>query len=186
MIRFQVAKDRFLFPLVKILLRLHISANLVSIFSGIVAVLSLFFSIVFSIPLVFIIGIWLHQFLDGLDGSLARLSNKKLDANGLFMDLVFDSLGIAMVGFYVLYFNYVGPLIALIFISAYLGVNTISYVFAKTGKEYDFVVRPRIYVLTALVLDYIFSTSITPIIILVSSGLLVIFCLVGIKKIFKL
>lgn len=186
MIRFQVAKDRFLFPLVKLLLRLHISANLISIFSGIVAVISLFFSVIFSTPLIFIIGIWFHLFLDGLDGSLARLSDKKPVATGLLMDLIFDSVGIATIGFYVLYFNYVNILVALIFISAYLGVNTISYVFAKTGKEYDFVVRPRIYVLIALVLDYIFSASITPIIVLVSSGLLVIFFLIGIKKIFKL
>ena len=186
MLRFQAAKDSFLFPLANILLRLNIPANLVSIFSGIVAILSLLFSVIFNTPLIFIIGIWSHLFLDGLDGSLARLSKKKPDANGLIMDITFDSLGIATIGFYALYFNYINILTALLFITTYLSVNMISYIFAKTDREYDFVVRPRIFVLVAITLDYMFSFSTTFTAILISNILLTVFLLIGIKKLYKL
>ena len=186
MLRFQETKDSFLFPLVKILLHLNISANSVSVFSGLVAVFSLFFSVLSNIPLIFIIGIWFHLFLDGLDGSIARLSGKKLSANGLLFDLIFDSMGIVMVGLYVLYFNYVSMLAAITFIITYLGVNIISYIFAKTNQEYDFVIRPRIFVLVAIVIDYVFRYSTTPLIFLISNTLMAIFILIGIKKLYKL
>lgn len=146
---------------------------------------SLFFSAIFNIPLIFIIGIWFHLLLDGLDGSLARLSHKKLGAIGLLMDIVFDSIGIATVGLYVLYFNYVSTLTALLFITTYFAVNVISYIFAKTDREYDFVVRPRIFVLIAITLDYVFRLSTTPIVILISNILLIIFSLIGTHRLIK-
>ena len=147
---------------------------------------SLFLSVIFDTPLIFIIGIWFHLFLDGLDGSLARLSGKKPNTNGLLFDLVFDSVGIAMVALYVLYFAYVSTFTALFFSATYFTVNVISYIFAKTDREYDFVIRPRLFVLIAIAFDYAFSYSTTPTIFLISNILLTIFLLVGIKKLFKL
>jgi phosphatidylglycerophosphate synthase len=186
MIRFQLMKDNFLMPITNVLSKLHISANLVSVFSGIIAMLSFFLAVKLNNPLVFVVGIWVHLFLDGLDGSLARLSRKKPEALGLVMDIFFDSVGIIAVGCYALYFNYISILTTLVFIASYLGVNVVSYLLARIDKEYDFVIRPRIYILTAIVLDYVFSSSITPIIIAVSNVLLIAFFLIGIKKLFKI
>lgn len=185
MLCFQASKDALFAPVVNRLLQLGISANLVSILSGLVAALSLFFALKFNTPLIFIVGICFHLLLDGLDGIIARFKSRKSSKIGLAMDLIFDSVGIVTIGLYILYFKYVGATAALLFIIEYLILNATSYIFAITNKEYAFVIRPRIFILAAILFDYIFLYSITPFFIIVSNITLTFFILIGIVKLFK-
>ena len=179
MIRFQKAKDAFFAPLAKTLSHHNVSPNAVSVLSGAVAGISLVFSIGSEMPVVFVVGIWLHLFLDGLDGVLARAVSKEQGITGLALDLLMDSVGIVTMGFYLSYFGIVSPHIAALFVCSYLTVNAISYVFAKTGREYTFVIRPRIFIIIALTLDYAFLFSATPVIVAISTVLLLFFVVTG-------
>ena len=114
---FQEKKDSFLFPITKPLTKLGISANFVSLTAGTTAVVVLFLALFFDSPLIFIIGIWFHFFLDGLDGSLSRAqAGKGSVTNGLLADLISDSAGIICAGLYLLFFNIISLPVTIIFI----------------------------------------------------------------------
>jgi len=181
---FNRRKDKILAPLVQKLLQLNISANTVSFFSGLTALASFFLAFALNIPIIFIIGIWIHLFLDMLDGSVARIS-KKSTAFGLLMDISADSVGIVATGFYLFYFNIVNMQLVLLFLASYLAVNLLLYIFAKTGREYGFILRPRIEIWIAISIDYIFIYSIMPFIILASSALLIFFGSISLFKLVK-
>ncbi|MFA6475051.1 MAG: CDP-alcohol phosphatidyltransferase family protein [Patescibacteria group bacterium] len=185
MLWFQTLKGSWLAPLNNQLLRWKITANHISVLSGSTAALSFLLAVILNQPVVFVIGIWLHFLLDGLDGSLARASGKHGDAMGVAMDLVFDSVGITTLGLYVSYFNLVNKVAAILFIIVYLLVIYISYRLARVDKEYGFVVRPRLFVLLAILFDYLFAWSLTPGVIYISDVLLIIFIIIGFGKIIK-
>lgn len=182
MLRFQKMKDAFFVPITNILVQMRVSANTVSIFSGLIALGSLMLALTRNQPIIFIIGIWLHFFLDGLDGALSRAANNKPSTLGVIIDLVSDSVGIFAVGAYLFSFGFSGGIAVLVFLSTYFSINFFSFYFARTGRQFEFIVRPRLYVFLAITLDALFALSVTAPVIFLSNILLSFFTLVGLRK----
>ncbi|MCX6735607.1 MAG: CDP-alcohol phosphatidyltransferase family protein [Candidatus Parcubacteria bacterium] len=185
MLRFQSWKDTFFTPLTGILRKMGISADFISILSGFVAAFSLILSFIFNEPEIFVIGIWFHFFLDGLDGSLARSFGKQNGLSGVATDLAFDNLGIITVGIYLWHFEAINPFFAFFFVFMYSLVNLISYIFAQTGKEYPFVIRPRLFMFLSITIDLLSSYKTVFSVVLILNALLFVFVIIGLFKLFK-
>ena len=89
--QFQKAKFKIIKPLIWLLTKMGVTANMMTLFVAFVAIGSLVYAIYHHKPLIFIIGLWLNVVLDGFDGSLARYQ-KTASSKGTLMDAISDYL----------------------------------------------------------------------------------------------
>jgi len=158
--KFQDFKGMFFKPLLYILTALNINANQISILSFCISFISMGYAIYSYNPVYFLVGVWVHIFLDSIDGALARYQNKASKI-GSFIDVLCDHAGILASGFYMLSFTSVNPLSILLFITLYTVDIYNLFIANVCHKPIAIVFRPRLFVYLALVNDYIFQLNYT-------------------------
>ncbi len=158
--KFQSYKGVIYQPVLKLCTALGITANHISLLSSLVAILSITFSIVQVDPRYFLYGIWIHVFLDSLDGSLARYQGKSSDL-GAFTDVVCDHIGIVASGFYLLNFSLVDPQHVLLFIILYTVDIYNLFITNFIKNPVSVVFRPRMFVHFFILIDYFTLSNLT-------------------------
>ncbi|MFC1600116.1 CDP-alcohol phosphatidyltransferase family protein [Patescibacteria group bacterium] len=179
MLKINKTKHKIFLPLIKVLNKLKINANHISILSGIITIISFYLAIYYSNPLFFIIGIWVHMVLDGLDGSLARYQ-KKDSSRGTIVDVAVDQLGITLMCLFVIYFSYANIVNVSAFFVLYLIVIILSLYLMFKKKRFDIVIRPRIFFYIAVTWDFIIFVRITEVIVLLANIFMFCSVLIGI------
>ncbi|MBI1834128.1 MAG: hypothetical protein HYR90_04885 [Candidatus Andersenbacteria bacterium] len=152
---FQRYKDRFFLPLVRTLAAWKITANHISFLSGLVAASGLLGALLLHEPTIFLIGLWVHVLLDGIDGALARW--QKTGPTGVLVDTAADMVGIASACLYAFLFAHEPYSLILIFFATYASLVFVSLIRDARGFPYTFTVRPRFFVYFFLTLDYALS-----------------------------
>ncbi len=140
-------------PLLVLLTALHVSGMVVSVAALAMAACGFILAVLYGAPRIFIVGIWLHLFLDGLDGSLARFQ-KKADLRGAFVDVVCDQVGIIAATLYLLIFRVVDAPWVLIFAVLYTAEVGILYGLGFLHKPPPWGFRPRIVLYLAFTIDH--------------------------------
>ena len=158
--KFQDIKAVFFRPLLYILTALNINANQISVLSFLISIGSLGYSLYSFDPFYFLVGVWIHIFMDSLDGPLARYQ-KKASKLGSFIDVICDHAGILASGFYMLSFTQVNPLAVLLFITLYT-IDIYNLFIANVCKKpISIVFRPRLFVYITIVIDFILQANYT-------------------------
>ena len=110
-------RTSFLTPVVKFLVGMHVTANMVSYFGFLLVFGFIYFFnknwIAASLFLLF------HVLIDGLDGPIARYTKTASDS-GAFTDIVCDTVGIIIVTGVLVYYGPVDGLVGLVYSSLYL------------------------------------------------------------------
>lgn len=177
-------KHIIFYPLLWLFSKIGLNATILSILSGCVAVASIYISIKFNSPKYFIYGIWLHLFIDALDGTLARFENK-VSPKGVIFDFVADQLGIIASSIYLIYFTPASPANVLIYTALYIFINSCSIVLSYINDPFYFVIRPRIFIFLALTIDYVWQTEISNLMVLIALSVSIIFSIIGAHKLLK-
>ena len=181
---FHDAKNVIFKPLLVALTKLKISANVLSVGGGVVAVLSLVASFYWSEPLYFIIGVWVHMFFDGIDGSVARFQNKSCTF-GSYVDCIFDHVGIISAAIFAYYFLDIGFLPILMYSVLYTHIIFASFVLGQIGDPYKYLLRPRLIFYAAITIDLLWSTSSTLIVTWILVALMSLNTLEGVYRLGK-
>ena len=182
--KFQKIKSVLFYPFLYILTKLGITASMLSFMSGVIAITFLILAIVQNRPELFILGIFIHFLLDGLDGSLARFQ-KKDSFYGTFIDMVYDYIGIVSASIFILFFNYSNTILVLIYTLLYTIVLVNSLILGYIKRPYKYVLRPRIYIYIALAIDVYYLKGITTEALIITSVLMFLSSIGGIVKIGK-
>lgn len=159
MFAFQSYKDKFFSPLLNLLVKFHISPNMLS-----------FASIFFAFLFVFVINssvVWAAVilaagvFFDTIDGCLARFSNN-LSPEGSFVDGFSDHMFILLstIGFYLI--NLISLSIALIYFLSYTLLIVLIVLRAKKNIPFSWVLRPRFFVYTAFLFFVLTNFNVIP------------------------
>jgi len=183
--RVQGIKTRVFAPLVAPLLRMGVTANGISIFSAFVVCAGAVIGIVLSNEALFLLALWSHFLLDGIDGTLARAEGTT-SARGILMDVGADSVGIIALSAVMVAFGNVSAILGIIFCAGYLAVNAISVLLMQKGARYQFVIRPRIYIFVPLTADVIFAWQTTYYFVVIASVILVYFTIKGVQLLNRL
>ncbi len=160
MARLQERKARIFAPLVSFLHAAGISANTVSVVSALIAVLGTAGAVFFQNEWIFVVAIWLHFILDGVDGTLARVQGTA-GRTGLIFDLAADTVGILALSYVLIVFGNVPLFLGSVFGTSYVLLNALSLALMLQGKRYKFVLRPRVYIFCALPVYLIISSGLT-------------------------
>jgi len=180
--KFQNIKAILFKPLLYILSALNVSANQISFLSFFISISSLGYSLHSFNPIYFLIGIWIHIFLDSLDGPLARFQGKASKI-GSFIDVICDHVGILASGFYMLSFTQVNPLAVLLFITLYT-IDIYNLFIANVCKKpISIVFRPRLFVYVAIVFDFMIQSNYTNSLITFLNVILLIQTMLSFSKI---
>lgn len=170
--KFQAWKDSLLTPLAKKLRALGATADGVSAASAFIISASFLYSLVYKQPEVFVVGLWIHFLLDGLDGTIARTDKSKRKLNPI-VDIAVDYSGI-VAAVSMSWFSAVSDrLPALIFLSVYSLVIALTIWRRHVKKPYALVIRPRVIFYTALTIDIFFFTHLTEPIMWIGTALLI-------------
>lgn len=175
-------KGKLFEPFLSFLTGIGVTGNIVSATSGIVAICALVLAFAYNEPEVFLIGIWLHLFIDGFDGSLARYQ-KQQNRFGSFMDVVFDHVGITGCCLYALYFHEANPLLILLFGVFYTFVVFSAFLLGCIRDPFTFVLRPRIFVFATLTADYLWSVHTTDPVLAIVTAIMCVSTVQGLLKI---
>lgn len=136
-------------PLIRLLIKLKITANMVSYFSaflGIVSVIVLFFDIKISAIILLISFVF-----DGIDGSLAR-ANKKDNLEGSITDCFCDQIVISSTTIGFIAIGIINPTIGGLYLVTYPIVIIFSIIRNLVNKPRAYVLRPRIVVFAIFIL----------------------------------
>ena len=182
--KMQKIKGVIFYPLLYILTKLRVTANILSFISGMIAITFLVLAITQNRPELFILGIFIHFLLDGLDGSLARFQ-KKDSFYGAFIDMIYDYIGIISASIFILFFNYSNTILVLLYTLLYTLVLVNSLILGYIKRSYKYVLRPRIYIYIALAIDFYYTREITTEVLIITSGLMFLSSIGGIIKIGK-
>ena len=155
MVRFQQLRARFLNPLLRLLTRIKITANHVTLFSLIIGLA--FCSVWWQSPQWALLCLLLHVLLDGLDGPLARHQAKD-SAKGSFTDSMADQLVVTASMIILMVDQYVSIIAAAIYIFTYAMVVAFAMVRNALEKPYSWVARPRFVIYIWLALDLLILT----------------------------
>ncbi|MCD6109316.1 CDP-alcohol phosphatidyltransferase family protein [bacterium] len=175
----------FLNPVVKFLDKVGISANMVSIFSAVVAVVGLALSYLTKDVVYFAVGIWIHLLLDCADGTLARYQHSN-SSKGAFIDVFCDHAGVISASIFAYLFMMVDLIDISLFVFMYSVLMSIILYLLKNHSSYKFVIRPRFYFYVAITIDIFFSQQITSVTILIANIVMLIEIVVGILKILSI
>lgn len=142
-------KGIFFTPLICLLIKLKITANMVSYFSaflGIVSVIVLFYDIKISAIILLISFVF-----DGIDGSLARAS-KKDNLEGSITDCFCDQIVISSTTIGLIAIGIIDPTIGGLYLVTYPIVIIFSIIRNLINKPRTYVLRPRIIVYATFIL----------------------------------
>jgi phosphatidylglycerophosphate synthase len=143
-------------PIIKILNKIWITANMITIFGWLIAFISFLLSYYFHDPIYFAIWIWLHIFFDWIDWVMARYNNSMSDYWSL-LDVIFDHLWILLTSIFLLIFFKISSIIILLYTIFYTIIIYNSFILGQINIPYKFVLRPRLFVYTTIVFDLFYS-----------------------------
>lgn len=166
-------KMKIFAPLLKILDKLKVKPNYVSVFSVLTVIASFALAVNYWNPLFFIIGMWVHLIIDGIDGTLARFQ-KSDNINGAIFDVISDHFGIIFFCIFVVIFGFANVYNVSILFLLYSIIIAISLYFLKKNISFVFVLRPRIYLFGAVTYDYIIFIGFTELIAFLANILMVL------------
>jgi phosphatidylglycerophosphate synthase len=182
MVEFNKIKIFFLHPIVKLLDKIGVTPNMISLFSAIVVISAFAFSYVFLNPIYFVVGIWTHMIMDALDGTLARYQNKT-SSNGAIIDSLCDHFGIILACLFSYLFVIADGFNILAFAILYSILIGLIFYLLKNKSSFFFIIRPRLYLYTTITIDVFCLTHITDYIVLISSIIILVEIIIGFKKI---
>lgn len=174
-------KAKIFHPFNVIFTKLWISANMISIFSWALILISLIYSIYSQQPIYFIIGIWVHFFLDWLDGTLARYQQPH-SLRWSLIDTIFDFVGIICTSVFMLYFVDIDSIRILLYTVFYVIIIYHAFVLSKIDMPYSLLIRPRLYIFIWLTIDFIWSLSSTYYIVIISTILMFYYTILWLFK----
>ncbi|MBT3405637.1 CDP-alcohol phosphatidyltransferase family protein [Candidatus Woesearchaeota archaeon] len=154
---FEFTKKVLFYPVVVLLVKLGVTANMVSYFSafvGLVATVYLWYDLRIAAILLLV-----SLAIDGIDGSVARASKKK-SLRGSITDCFCDQFAISAttIGFIAL--GLVDPVIGALYLVVYPTVIAFSIIRNIIKKPASYVLRPRIIVFAVFWLYVITSLNI--------------------------
>ena len=182
MVGIRKSKEKIFLPILKFLNKLKINANHVSFISALTTVVTFSLAIYFVQPLIFIIGIWIHMLLDGIDGALARYQ-KTASVKGTLVDVFGDQFGITLMCVFVVYFSLANIINISVFFVLYTIVIIFSFYFLYKKSRFEIVIRPRIFFYYAATIDVLIYLRFTDIIVLICNVLLLVSIIFGIYQI---
>jgi len=141
--KFSQMRDKFFMPVISILAKLNISADLLSYAS--VFVLIGFVLFVKSLPLLAAFFVLLNVILDAMDGVLARHTKTASNA-GAFTDILCDHVSMFIVIAALLYHKLITPINSLIYVFLYVVMIVFTVIRNKLGIGPKFVFRSKYYV----------------------------------------
>lgn len=171
-------KAKVLGPVVKVLDRMGVTANMLSVLGGVIVVGSLILSLYLGEGIFFVIGIWVHIIFDVFDGSLARFQKKESDI-GSFFDVGFDFLGVVSASVFLFYFEGLELWILALYTILYAVVLVFAIILGRAGKPYKFPMRPRLFMYGFLTIDFVWNTGSSGIVVGILTILLVFSALEG-------
>ncbi len=170
--------SRILQPLVLSLDRAGITPNQVTATGLIIGVALLFISAATGTLGVGLVGIWIHVFMDLLDGALARHQHSGTTMGSL-IDGISDQLIVTGAALLLIYLHLVDPILLIVYLVAYWVLNIVSFWLGYQGSRISLVLRPRIFVYLAMTIDAIFATTISGSVIMLSLIAILISCSVA-------
>jgi len=181
--RFNKLKILFLNPFVKLLDKIGITPNAISIFSALIVVVAFLSSYLLTSPIYFIVGIWLHLIVDGLDGTLARYQHVS-SSKGAFVDAACDHFGIVLASVFAYIFGIIDWHNILIFAISYSMLMVVILYMLKHKLSYVLVIRPRFYFYIAITIDIFYFSHITYYTVLMANVVMLIEIVLGVVQIF--
>jgi phosphatidylglycerophosphate synthase len=153
--RFQKIRDGLFGPLVRLLIRCRVTADLISLMSLLQLVpfgyllLTAESSQQIAIASIFV---WLHVILDALDGPIARATGTAGPA-GAFTDMCVDHSGMMITTCILTAAEFINPTVAVAYVSSYTVAVAFTIWLNMIGHPFKLVVRTK-YLLYALVSAY--------------------------------
>lgn len=153
---FETWKKYLFYPIIKLLIRLHVTANMVSYFSAILGLASAIY-ILYDIKISAILLI-ISLLMDGIDGSLAReLNAPKLQ--GSITDCFADQIVISSTTIAFIAIGIIDPIIGGLYLVVYPTHITFTILKNIINKPNRYVFRPRIFVYIAFWLYAFFGIN---------------------------
>lgn len=159
-------KDNLFNPFLKFFDNLGVSASMLTIFSFLLGLLSIYF--LFVNKFLFVILILLHLFFDGLDGSLARYQKKVSKLWG-DIDYYFDH--IVLLGIIIASIFIIPEKQTVIWLLIFVIINNFLFVFFN--QKYEIIAIRTVYVIIAIFSIY-FASLIALLLCLVNSGIIIV------------
>lgn len=182
--RFQKIRDGLLGPLVRVLIRCHVTADLISLMSLMqlvpfgYLVLTAETSQQIGVASIFV---WLHVVLDALDGPIARTTGTAGPA-GAFTDMCVDHSGMLITTCILTAAEFVNPTAAVAYVSSYTVAVAFTIWLNMIGHPFKLVIRTK-YLLYALVTAYgIFDVNLIDKAVVLFCVIHVLFAIAGFGK----
>ncbi|NQV26516.1 MAG: CDP-alcohol phosphatidyltransferase family protein [Rhodopirellula sp.] len=153
--RFQRIRDGLFEPLVRLLIRCRVTADLISLLSLLQLVPFGYLLLAAESPQqvgIASIFVWLHVVLDALDGPIARATGTAGPA-GAFTDMCVDHSGMLITTCILTAAGLIEPAIAVAYASSYTVAIAFTIWLNRIGQPFKLVVRTK-YLLYALVTGY--------------------------------
>lgn len=153
--RFQKVRDGLAGPLVRLLIRCRVTADLISLLSLLQLVPFGYLLLTAENPPQIAIAsvfVWLHVILDALDGPIARTTGTAGPA-GAFTDMCVDHSGMLITTCLLTAAGLVNPTSAVAYVSSYTVAIAFTIWLNMIGHPFKFVIRTK-YLLYALVTAY--------------------------------
>ena len=176
--QFQIYKDAALAPVIEMLAGLGVTPFMVTMVSATVVTAGLALSWFAGRPLLFIVALWLHVFLDGVDGALARRQTP--EPTGGMADALADAIGVVAASIFLLLATQIPWSLVVAYTTLYLVVLATAIMRSRQGRPYLFVVRPRLLVYVALSADVLLVTAYTGPLLYLLTAILALFAASGI------
>lgn len=153
--RFQKIRDGLFGPLVRLLIRCGITADLISLLSLLQLVPFGYLLLIADSPQqvgVASLFVWLHVLLDAVDGPIARATGTAGPA-GAFTDMCVDHSGMLITTCLLTAAHLVNPTAAVVYVSSYTVAVAFTIWLNMIGQPFKFVIRTK-YLLYGLVSWY--------------------------------
>lgn len=153
--RFQKVRDGLFGPLVRLLIRYRVTADLISLLSLMQLVPFGYLLLTAENPQQIAIAsvfVWLHVILDALDGPIARTTGTAGPA-GAFTDMCVDHSGMLITTCILTAAEFINPTAAVAYVSSYTVAVAFTIWLNMIGHPFKLVIRTK-YLLYALVTAY--------------------------------
>ena len=182
--RFQKVRDGLFGPLVRLLIRCRVTADLISLLSLLQLVPFGYLLLTAENPQQIVIAsvfVWLHVILDALDGPIARTTGTAGPA-GAFTDMCVDHSGMLITTCILTAAELVNPTAAVAYVSSYTVAVAFTIWLNMIGHPFKLVIRTK-YLLYALVTVYgMFSANFIGQAVVLFCVIHVIFAIAGFCK----
>jgi len=168
-------KEYVLGPLASLLVKLGITASMISYLSGIFGILSAIY-IFFDIKIAFFLLIF-SLLLDGLDGTIARKENS-IDTKGIFIDCFNDQITITATSMAFAGIGILSPPLAVLYSTTYPVLIIFSILRNRLKIPNKYVFRPRLIIFLFFGLYVFTSINLLNEVVLICSTIITVYIVV--------